>query len=76
MLYYNKGDDAMDVTVFTQLVGSLGFPIVACIVLFKQTTKQAERHKVEMDKMSEAINNNTQIMREVLAEFKARSDAK
>lgn len=60
----------MDVTVFAQLVGSLGFPIVACFVMFKQLNKQEERHKEEMDKMSEAINNNTQVMNEFLAQLK------
>lgn len=56
----------MDVQTVTTLVGSLGFPIFASIVLFRQLTKQAEQHKQEMDKMSEAINNNTQVMNELI----------
>jgi hypothetical protein len=64
----------MDVTVFAQLVGSLGFPIVACIVMFKQLQKQAERHKAEMDKMSEAINNNTAVMNEVLTQLRTKGE--
>ena len=49
----------MDVTIVTQLIGSLGFPIVACIALFYQINKQEERHKTEMEKLSDAVNNNT-----------------
>jgi hypothetical protein len=42
-----------------QLVGSLGFPIVACGALFWRMIKSDEQHKEEMNKMSEALNNNT-----------------
>lgn len=49
----------MDVQVITTLIGSLGFPIVCCICLFWYLTKTANQHKEEMDKMAEAINNNT-----------------
>lgn len=49
----------MDVTMVTQLIGSLGFPIAACIALFYQSNKQEERHKTEMEKLSDAVNNNT-----------------
>jgi hypothetical protein len=49
----------MDVTTVTQLIGSLGFPIVACTALFCQSNKQEERHKTEMEKLSNAVNNNT-----------------
>lgn len=49
----------MDVNVLIQLVGSLGFPIVACGALFWRMVKSDEQHKEEMNKMSEALNNNT-----------------
>lgn len=52
----------MDVNSVLTAVGSLGFPIVACIALFWYITKQNEKHKEEMDKMAEAINNNTKVM--------------
>ena len=41
------------------LVNSLGFPIAAYIGLFWYIVKSDKQHKSEMDKMSEAINNNT-----------------
>lgn len=49
----------MDVNLLIQLVGSLGFPIVACGALFWRMVKSDELHKEEMSKMSEALNNNT-----------------
>lgn len=49
----------MDVNVLIQLVGSLGFPVVACGALFWRAVKSDEQHKEEMSKMSEALNNNT-----------------
>lgn len=49
----------MDVNLLIQLVGSLGFPIVACGALFWRMVKSDEQHKEEMNKMSEALNNNT-----------------
>lgn len=49
----------MDTVTTAQLVGSLGFPIACCIALFSYMTKQREEHKQEMEKMTEALNNNT-----------------
>ena len=49
----------MDANTITQLVGSLGFPIVACVALFWFMIKSNEQHKEEMNKLSEALNNNT-----------------
>lgn len=59
----------MGVTEITQLVGSLGFPIVACAALFWYMNKQRESHKEEMDSMKSAVagmqtavENNTNIL--------------
>lgn len=49
----------MDVGVITQLIGSLGFPIACVIVMFFFWNKEREDHKSEMQKMTEALNNNT-----------------
>ena len=57
--YIAKGDDIMDVGVLTQLIGSLGFPIAMCVALLWIVVKLNEQHKSEMDKMTEALNNNT-----------------
>ena len=49
----------MDAATITSLVSNLGFPIVCCIALFWRMIKSDENHKEEMEKLSEALNNNT-----------------
>ena len=49
----------MDVQTITTLIGSLGFPIAACIACFSMLNKERDEHKQEMAKVTEAINNNT-----------------
>ena len=49
----------MDANTIIQIVSSLGFPIVMCGALFWRQVKSDEQHKAEMDKLSEALNNNT-----------------
>lgn len=43
----------------TTAIGSLGFPIVMCLMLFKRMSEQDEQHKEEMSKLNESLNNNT-----------------
>lgn len=49
----------MEVTTITQLIANLGFPIACCVTMFYQMNKQTEQHKEEMEKVTEALNNNT-----------------
>lgn len=50
----------MDVyNIILQAVGSLGFPIVACTAMFWKVNEQDKTHKEQMDKLSEAVANNT-----------------
>lgn len=46
----------MDVSAITSMIGSLGFPIVACIYMAYVNAKQTEAHKEEMAKITEAVN--------------------
>lgn len=62
----------MDVQLITSLIGSLGFPIVCCIALFWYLTKTAKQHKEEMDRMSEAINNNTNVMNQLILKLEGK----
>ena len=41
------------------LIRDLGFPIAVAVALFWKNNKDQEQHKEEMDKMTEALNNNT-----------------
>lgn len=52
----------MDVNSIVTLISNLGFPIVVCAAMFWYINKQADQHKTEMDKVTEAITNNTLIV--------------
>lgn len=67
----------MDANVLITMVGSLGFPIVACIgmaIFFREVNKNyredikelSSNHKNEMDKLTEAINNNTLVVQKLI----------
>lgn len=49
----------MDVTMVTQLVGSLGFPIVCCGALFWYLVKEKDAHKEEMAELRKSVEANT-----------------
>lgn len=46
----------MDINTISTIIGSLGFPIAACIYMAYVNAKQTEAHKEEMSKMTEAVN--------------------
>lgn len=49
----------MDVGTVTQLVGSLGFPIVCCGALFWYLVKEKDAHKEEMTELRKSVEANT-----------------
>lgn len=52
----------MEIEAITQMVNTMGFPIACVVALFMRMTKQDEMHKQEIDKLSEALQNNTLVM--------------
>ena len=52
----------MDISAVTQMITNLGFPIVCVVVLFWEWGKERENHKEEMEKLTAALNNNTQAL--------------
>ena len=46
----------MDVT---NLITSVGFPIVMCLLMYNRMNTHDEAHKEEMEKLTESLNNNT-----------------
>lgn len=46
----------MDINGITQLIGSLGFPIVCCGALFWRMIKSDKQHEEETQKWTDAIN--------------------
>lgn len=49
----------MDITQIGTLIGTLGFPIVACIGIFWYMMKQDERHSEEIKELREVVEKNT-----------------
>lgn len=45
----------MDITTVSQVISSVGFPIVMCIMLFVQMVKG-------VNSLKDCINNNTQVL--------------
>lgn len=61
----------MDYTIIKEIIGSYGFPILACAALFisslnerkesrKMITEMTATHKSEVDNLAQVINNNTE----------------
>lgn len=57
----------MDVNTVLQLISNIGFPIVCCGALFFYVREHDAQHKAEVDKLSEAVSNNTKIMERIAA---------
>lgn len=53
------------------LIGSYCFPIAMCVAIFWKMDKDGKAHKEEMDKMSEALNNNTLTMQKLVDKLEA-----
>ena len=49
----------MDLTTLSQAIGSIGFPIIMCVLMYERLNKQSTEHKEEMSKITESLNNNT-----------------
>lgn len=67
----------MDLSSIAQLIGTLGFPIAACCYLFYFMQKEREQnaaqreadrleHKQEMEKVTDALNNNTVVVQKLV----------
>lgn len=75
-----------DISSIMQIIGTLGFPIAACIYLFYSMQKEREQnvaqreadrleHKREMEQMVSALNNNTLVIQKLVDTLKAPGDA-
>ena len=51
---------------FTQLIGTLGFPIVMCGILCWYIYKKQGESDAKIDKMTEALNNNTAVISKLI----------
>lgn len=56
----------MDVNGITQIIATLGFPIAVCLICFWYINKQQENHKLEIDNLTSALQNNTIVMQQLV----------
>lgn len=56
----------MDVSMVTEFINSVGFPIACVAAMFWMQNQEREQHRQEAEKFAEAINNNTQVMTRIL----------
>ena len=61
----------MDANSLTNIVGTLGFPVVMCLMFFKYIKQMTEQHKQEVKELSEAVNNNTLVMQQLIDKLEA-----
>ena len=60
------------VQIATQLIGSLGFPIVACGALFWKVHSQDKMHREEMSELAKTVQNNTDAINNLLIHLKEK----
>ena len=65
----------MDAQAFSQLISSVGFPIVACMIMWKSLQDSMAAHKEEMDGLKESLNQNTLVLSELKQMLKDFKDA-
>lgn len=63
----------MEQTVISA-ISSLGFPIVCCLIVLYMYWKSDQTHKSEVDKLSEAVQNNTVVMEKILERLELKKD--
>lgn len=63
----------MEQTVISA-ISSLGFPIVCCLIVLYMYWKSDQTHKAEVDKLSEAVHNNTIVMEKILERLEVKKD--
>lgn len=56
----------MDYQAIIQLISNNGFPIIMCLLLYRQMLASEEAHKQEIEELKESINANTNAMNALL----------
>lgn len=56
----------MNATEIINMITTVGFPVVVCLICFWYINNQAIRHREETEKMANALNNNTLVMQKLI----------
>lgn len=60
----------MDVSAITSVISNLGFPIAVAIALFWKMNQQDEKQSNDLEKLSEVIQNNTNVLTQLCERLK------
>lgn len=52
----------MDYQTIVQIISNNGFPIIMCLLLYRQMLVSEEAHKQEIEGLKESLNANTTAM--------------
>ena len=66
----------MDINQISQLVGSLGFPILACVFLFKFLTQTMKENTQALNTLSDTIADLKATMQHITTYIIEREDSK
>ena len=50
----------MSITEIANLISSIGFPIVMCLLIFKRMDEQDNRYQEQIKVMTDSLNKNTE----------------
>lgn len=63
-------------TIFIEMVNRVGFPILACGALYNLVNKNNDRNNEQLDKITQAVNNNTIVLKEITTLLNKEGDEK
>lgn len=55
----------MEIATMVEIIASVGFPIVMCLILLNYMQQQNTKHEKEIKDLTDTINNNTKILAEL-----------
>lgn len=50
----------MNITEIANMISSLGFPIIMCLLIFKRMDEQDKRYQEQVKIMTDSLNKNTE----------------
>lgn len=54
-----------DISGIVQIISTVGFPIVMCLILMKYMTDQNAKHESEISHLTDTIDANTKVLTEL-----------
>lgn len=55
----------MEITQITNIISTIGFPIVMCIIIFKHLDKEREDHKEEISSLKDILSDTKNVIAEL-----------